>query len=154
MTDPSRVDASPVVVKVFSATKISDRSMLGAEVTAWLTGHPDYRVARMTVTQSSDCDYHCLSVTLFCELGRVDRIRRVVEVFTASLSKDRSVIGDVATEWLVRSPGISVDEHFVVQSSDDSYHCLSIVFLCSSSGAVADARQIKDSYSDRSLASS
>lgn len=53
------------VIKVFSATKAADREALGAKVTAWLQAHPEYKVVRTTVTQSSDASFHCLSLVFF-----------------------------------------------------------------------------------------
>lgn len=54
-----------MVVKVFSATKARDRESLGEKVTEWLrtTG---LEVIHKTVTQSSDREFHCLSIILFC----------------------------------------------------------------------------------------
>lgn len=52
-------------VKVFSATKAREREELGEAITAWLADHPDIDVVDKVVTQSSDNEFHCLSVTLF-----------------------------------------------------------------------------------------
>lgn len=54
-------------VKVFSATKASDRSSLGEIVTSWLQSFLEKGgiVVDKRVTQSSDQEFHCLSVTLF-----------------------------------------------------------------------------------------
>lgn len=52
-------------VKVFCATKASDRDMLGEKVTEWLREHPTYSVIDKVVTQSSDNAYHAISITLF-----------------------------------------------------------------------------------------
>jgi hypothetical protein len=53
------------VVKVFTATRAADRESLGEKLTSWLRAHPEYRVVRTIVTQSSDKSFHCLSITLF-----------------------------------------------------------------------------------------
>lgn len=53
------------LVKVFSATKARDREELGDRVTAWLRGQDDFEVIDVVVTQSSDREFHCLSITLF-----------------------------------------------------------------------------------------
>ena len=55
------------IVKVFSATKAYDRSNLGERITDWLRANPGLRIVDKVVTQSSDREYHCLSITLFCE---------------------------------------------------------------------------------------
>ena len=52
-------------VKVFSATKARDRAELGERITDWLRENPDLRVADRVVTQSSDSEFHCLTITLF-----------------------------------------------------------------------------------------
>ena len=54
-------------VKVFSATKARDRESLGENVTRWLVENPQLRVVDKTVTQSSDAEFHCLTITLFYE---------------------------------------------------------------------------------------
>jgi len=52
-------------VKVFSATMIADRQVLGERVTDWLTAHPTFEIGEMLVTQSSDSAFHCLAITVF-----------------------------------------------------------------------------------------
>jgi hypothetical protein len=52
-------------VKVFSATKARDRAVLGDEVTKWIAENPGIEIVEKVVTQSSDDDYHCLSITIF-----------------------------------------------------------------------------------------
>jgi hypothetical protein len=52
-------------VKVFTATKARDREMLGDVITRWLAENPRARVLDKIVTQSSDSQFHCLSITLF-----------------------------------------------------------------------------------------
>jgi hypothetical protein len=52
-------------VKVFTATKARDREMLGEAVTRWLADNPRARVVDKIVTQSSDSQFHCLTITLF-----------------------------------------------------------------------------------------
>lgn len=52
-------------VKVFSATKAKEREDLGATVTRWLRANPDVEIIDKVVTQSSDREFHCLSITIF-----------------------------------------------------------------------------------------
>ncbi|MBI5508535.1 MAG: hypothetical protein HY903_07265 [Deltaproteobacteria bacterium] len=53
-------------VKVFSATKQKDRDELGEVVTRWLTeNHHRVEITDKIVSQSSDSEYHCLTITLF-----------------------------------------------------------------------------------------
>ncbi len=53
------------LVKVFTATRAADRDALGNKVSAWLQAHPQFKVVRASVTQSSDASFHCLSIVLF-----------------------------------------------------------------------------------------
>lgn len=52
-------------VKVFSTTLARDREVMGERVTAWLKDNPTLEVVDKEVTQSSDREFHCLSLTLF-----------------------------------------------------------------------------------------
>ncbi len=52
-------------VKVFSATKAKDREDLGDKITDWLEDNPSIEVVNTTVTQSSDREFHCLTITIF-----------------------------------------------------------------------------------------
>jgi len=52
-------------VKVFSATKAKDRDDLGEQVTRWLRANSDLEIVDRTVVQSSDNEFHCLTVVLF-----------------------------------------------------------------------------------------
>lgn len=51
--------------KVFSATMMNDRSMLGDTITDWMKAHPSYEITEIFVTQSSDEAFHCLAMTVF-----------------------------------------------------------------------------------------
>lgn len=52
-------------VKVFTATKAREREDLGSTITRWLDDHPDHTIVDKVVRQSSDSEFHCLSVLLF-----------------------------------------------------------------------------------------
>jgi hypothetical protein len=52
-------------VKVFSATKAREREGLGDLITAWIRSHPEHEIVDKIVTQSSDSEFHCLTITLF-----------------------------------------------------------------------------------------
>jgi len=53
-------------VKVFSATKHKDRDELGETVTAWISAQQDrIEIVDKKITQSSDSEYHCITITLF-----------------------------------------------------------------------------------------
>jgi hypothetical protein len=55
-------------VKVFSATKAKEREELGEKVTGWIREHKDYQVVDKIVTQSSDREFHCLTITIFYQM--------------------------------------------------------------------------------------
>ena len=50
--------------RVFSATKAKDRAELGERVTAWLR-EAGVLPVDVQVRQSSDAEFHCLSITVF-----------------------------------------------------------------------------------------
>ncbi len=52
-------------VKVFTTTLARDREAMGENITRWLGEHPELEVVAHQVTQSSDNEFHCLSITLF-----------------------------------------------------------------------------------------
>ncbi len=56
--------ASSVGVKVFAATKAKEREELGDAVSLWLRQHDCPEILDTQVNQSSDNDYHCLSITV------------------------------------------------------------------------------------------
>ena len=51
--------------KVFSATKAREREELGETITRWIREHSELRIIEKIVTQSSDREFHCLTITLF-----------------------------------------------------------------------------------------
>ena len=52
-------------VKVFSATKAKEREELGEVITRWLKANPDVDLVDKVVSQSSDNEFHCISIILF-----------------------------------------------------------------------------------------
>ena len=54
-------------VKVFSATKAKERELLGELITDWIRSNPNCDIVDKIVTQSSDSEFHCLTITLFYE---------------------------------------------------------------------------------------
>jgi hypothetical protein len=51
--------------KVFTATRAKEREELGETLTRWLRANPNVEIVDKIVTQSSDREFHCLSVTIF-----------------------------------------------------------------------------------------
>lgn len=52
-----------------------------------------------------------------------------VRVFSATKAEERARLGDVVTAWLQRNPAMEVADKIVVQSSDETFHCLTIVLF-------------------------
>jgi hypothetical protein len=68
---PGRFDAleQPVPtftgVKVFSTTLARDREGLSERITKWIRENPQIEIVDQVVRQSSDQEFHCLSILLF-----------------------------------------------------------------------------------------
>lgn len=60
-------------VKVFSTTLARDRENMGDNITRWLRENPQLEVVDKIVTQSSDKEFHCLTITLFFREKAIDR---------------------------------------------------------------------------------
>jgi hypothetical protein len=52
-------------VKVFSTTLARDREVMGETIGRWMAEHPGLEIVAHEVRQSSDREFHCLSITLF-----------------------------------------------------------------------------------------
>lgn len=52
-------------VKVFSTTLARDREVMGENITRWIKENPTAEIVDKEITQSSDKEFHCLTVTLF-----------------------------------------------------------------------------------------
>ena len=52
-----------------------------------------------------------------------------VQVFSATKHRDRAALGERVTDWLKEYPG-QVSDTIIRQSSDQEFHCLTIVLLC------------------------
>ena len=66
----SEVTEAPInLVRVFTATKMREREALGDQITAWLAANPGAKILRAEVVQSSDAEFHCFSMVLFCSVG-------------------------------------------------------------------------------------
>ena len=62
---PTPMELSFNAIKVFSTTLARDREQMGENITRWLKDHGDIEIVDKVVTQSSDKEFHCLTVTLF-----------------------------------------------------------------------------------------
>lgn len=52
-------------VKIFSTTLARDRESMGETITRWLRENSRLEIVDKVVTQSSDKEFHCLTITLF-----------------------------------------------------------------------------------------
>ena len=52
-----------------------------------------------------------------------------VKVFSATKAKEREELGETVTRWLRSNAGVEIVDRVVAQSSDDEFHCLSIVLF-------------------------
>jgi hypothetical protein len=52
-------------MKVFSTTLARDREQMGDNITRWIQENPQVEVVDKIVTQSSDKEFHCLTIMLF-----------------------------------------------------------------------------------------
>ncbi len=53
-------------VKVFSATKAREREAISDRINEWLDENIDrYEIVDKVVTQSSDREFHCLTISIF-----------------------------------------------------------------------------------------
>jgi hypothetical protein len=52
-----------------------------------------------------------------------------VKVFAATMAHEREHLGERITEWLAANPDLRVVDRIVNQSSDDAFHCLSMVIF-------------------------
>lgn len=64
-SDPHANAMSFTGAKVFCATKARERELLGDFITKWIRQNPQLEIVDTVVRQSSDADFHCLSITVF-----------------------------------------------------------------------------------------
>jgi len=59
------IELSFNAIKVFSTTLARDREQMGENITRWLKDNSGIEIVDKVVTQSSDREFHCLTVTIF-----------------------------------------------------------------------------------------
>ena len=52
-------------LKIFSTTLMRDREAMGERISQWLKENPDLEIVERVVRQSSDKEFHCLTIALF-----------------------------------------------------------------------------------------
>jgi len=56
----------------------------------------------------------------------------LVKVFSVTEVKFREAIGEQVTAWIAAHPAVRIVKTVVALSSDEKFHCFSIVLFCSS----------------------
>jgi hypothetical protein len=54
----------------------------------------------------------------------------LVKVFSVTKARERDELGERVTAWIAANPRVEIVRTVVAQSSDESFHCLSMVLLC------------------------
>ena len=52
-----------------------------------------------------------------------------IQVFSATMVKDRDQLGERVTDWIRRNPKKKIVDRVVTQSSDHAFHCISITLF-------------------------
>lgn len=53
-----------------------------------------------------------------------------MKVFSVTKARDRESLGERVMAWIAANPRAAILKTVVKQSSDNAFHCLSIVLLC------------------------
>ncbi len=61
------MNAAKIVMKVFSSTMHRDRDALGERVTDWLRSNAKLKINEIRTLQSSDTEFHCVTVVVIAE---------------------------------------------------------------------------------------
>ena len=60
----------------------------------------------------------------------IDARISLVKVFSVTKARERETIGDNVTAWIAANPALRVVNTVVALSSDERFHCFSIVLFC------------------------
>ena len=52
-----------------------------------------------------------------------------MQVFSATLFRDRDQLGEKVTAWMASRPRVRVTDSVVTQSSDSEFHCIAITLF-------------------------
>jgi len=58
-----------------------------------------------------------------------------VKVFSATKARDREELSDNVTRWLKSNADLEIVDRVVCQSSDNDFHCYTLVFFYKQAGA-------------------
>jgi trehalose/maltose hydrolase-like predicted phosphorylase len=56
----------------------------------------------------------------------------LVKVFSVTKARDREELGQRVMAWIEANPKVEIVKTVVAQTSDDRFHCLSMILLCAS----------------------
>ncbi len=62
-------------------------------------------------------------------VGTAERAFNGVQIFSATMAKERDQLGDRVTQWMRAHPEFEIIDSVVTQSSDDAFHCLAITLF-------------------------
>lgn len=54
----------------------------------------------------------------------------LIKVFSVTKARERQDLGERVTAWIEANPQVKIVNTVVAQTSDQSYHCLSMILLC------------------------
>jgi hypothetical protein len=54
----------------------------------------------------------------------------LVKVFSVTKARERDELGDRVTAWIAQNPEVQVVKTVVALSSDERFHCFSMILLC------------------------
>jgi hypothetical protein len=54
----------------------------------------------------------------------------LVKVFSVTKAREREDLGARVTAWIQANPDVQIVRTVVAQTSDDRFHCLSMILLC------------------------
>lgn len=61
--------------------------------------------------------------------GPNSAVRPIIKVFSATMAREREGLGDAVTNWLRENRHIEVVEVRTMQSSDEQFHCITIIVI-------------------------
>jgi hypothetical protein len=50
-----------------------------------------------------------------------------VKIFSATMAHERETLGEKVTSWFVKNPDFEIHEIETMQSSDNAFHCITIL---------------------------
>jgi hypothetical protein len=54
----------------------------------------------------------------------------LVKVFSVTKAREREDLGARVTAWIEANPEVKIVRTVIAQTSDDRFHCLSMILLC------------------------